>query len=99
MVVGEVFNDNIGIQVHKEDVEYSSHGIEETSDMEGAVRRRAYPPFISCKTTYSKKLKKSGEPTEVSLVIEGAKEKSMEFLCPAYKYKSTGTYALVCTAL
>ena len=82
-----------------EDVEYSSHGIEEPSDLEGAVRRRAYPPFISCQTTYSKKLKKSGEPTKVTLVIEGAKDKSMFFLCPAYKYKNTGTYALLCTAL
>ena len=61
--------------------------------MEGAVKRRVYPPFLSCQTTYSKEVKKTGEPTKAVLAIEGAKDTVIKFHCTAYQYGPRGTVA------
>ena len=72
------------------DLEYTSCNISNGKELEAAVsKRRWYPPSISCLTTYRKSLKKSGDPTKAVLVVEGA-DKPMEFVCTAYKYRTTG---------
>ena len=66
--------------------------IRNAEDMEKAVKSAAYPPFISCQTTYSKEVRRTGVPTKVVLQIEGVKDKAMPFLCTAYEYRSESEY-------
>ena len=57
--------------------------------MKGAVERRVYPPYISCQTTYSEEVRKTGEPVKVKLVIKGAKDRDYwSFPCTAFEYSS-----------
>ena len=72
-------------------MEYKSHGIEDAKDMGRAVMNRSYPPFLSCQTTYSKEVKRTGRPTTVNLVIRGAKDGAdLIFPCTAYEDRSAG---------
>ena len=88
------------VQVQQEDVLFKSHGITTPKHLEGAVKRKVYPPFISCRTNYRKELRKKGQPTNAVLLIEGAKDKEMEFLCTAYSHTLQGcVYVCVCVCV
>ena len=77
-------------QVALNDLNFASYGIRNSEELEDAVtKQRRYPPSISCLTTYHNLMKKFGDPTNAVLEITGA-DKPMEFVCTAYKYRSSG---------
>ena len=82
------------MQLLSSHVEYGRHAITSSEQLEKAVKDSSYPPTITCIVTCSKKLRKIGRLTRVTLHISGT-DPEMQFPLKTYE-QMQGDCGLLC---